>query len=394
MRLRGCLLLALAAFTAVQTGTRGGTVQAAIDERRDVSQEAVNRALQADINRSVGVVARPIVASLLPAGSRAFNRLDIATIIPGRALGPVALGMSAAKARASAARFERATGCGIDVLVRGGVVVAAGSARAGCLDLQLPGDNQSFLPREAVGGQAVVELSGSPDALVNAFGTPLVVRQGADELALIFANGLVARVEGVHANGGFVRYLAVQAAASTSVPPIGYLASVPASAAMTPIRVITMAIVPGSSLGPVALGMLGGLARRAAIRFEHETGCEIDLLMARGVVVAAGSAWGACLYLQLPSGTPPMLMSDGMRDLPVVVGVGGPAAALIDVFGTPSVVRQGTDEAALIFPNGLAARVGSVHADGGIVTYLAVQAAGATAAPRIGYFNLSEQAQH
>ncbi|HEV2357428.1 MAG TPA: hypothetical protein VGZ23_07440, partial [bacterium] len=127
MRLRGCLLLALAVFTAVQTGTRGGIVRAAIDERRDVSQEAVNRALQADINRSVGVVARPIVASLLPAGSRAFNRLDIArkldiaTIIPGRALGAVALGMSAAKARASAARFERATGCGIDVLVRGGV---------------------------------------------------------------------------------------------------------------------------------------------------------------------------------------------------------------------------------------------------------------------------------
>jgi hypothetical protein len=158
--------------------------------------------------------------------SPALGQPASTVIVPGHALGPVSVGMPATEAREAAAMFERKTGCGIDLLVEHGVVVAAGSPWAGCLHLQLPSDTPlmvvsdglSFLPVVPV----VVGISGPPVALVNAFGAALVVSQGADNAALIFPNGLVAHVSGMHAHGGIVSYLAVQATGSMSVPQIGH----------------------------------------------------------------------------------------------------------------------------------------------------------------------------
>jgi len=81
-----------------------------------------------------------------------------------------------------------------------------------------------------------------------------------------------------------------------------------------------------------------------------------------------------------------MLASADPFFLSAAVGIGGSAVALVNTFGTPLIVRQGADEAAFIFPNGLVAHVGSMHAQGGIVTYLAVQALGARSVPKIGHF--------
>jgi hypothetical protein len=49
------------------------------------------------------------------------------------------------------------------------------------------------------------------------------------------------------------------------------------------------AIVPGHSIGPVALGMSIQKAREAAFIFEKQTRCNIDLLAAHDVVIAAGT---------------------------------------------------------------------------------------------------------
>lgn len=139
------------------------------------------------------------------------------------------------------------------------------------------------------------------------------------------------------------------------------------------------AIVPGHSVGPITLGMPVREARAAAARFEHATGCDIDLLVAGGVVVAAGSSWGGCLDLQVPPDARPMVMFR-LSFLPAPIGVGGPPDVLVDAFGAPSMVRQDVNGLVLIFSNGLAARVGAV------VSYVAVQAAGLRSVPRFGDF--------
>ena len=150
------------------------------------------------------------------------------------------------------------------------------------------------------------------------------------------------------------------------------------------------AIIPGHSVGPVTLGMPARAARAAAIRFERTTGCGIDLLVAHDVVLAAGSSWGGCLNLQLPSDTETALvrLSAGpffVLNTPFAVGTGGPPALLINAFGVPSLVRRGADTAVLVFANGLVAHAGATHMRGGVVDYLAVQARGAKSIPRIGY---------
>src|SRR5215472_6947460 len=122
------------------------------------------------------------------------------------------------------------------------------------------------------------------------------------------------------------------------------------------------AIIPGRSFGPVALGMPVSAARVAAARFERTTGCSIDLLVARGVIAAAGSSWGGCLNLQLPKDSEAALMqlSAGpyfVLKAPFVVGTGGPPAVLINAFGRPSLVRRGANSAMLVFGNGLVAHV-------------------------------------
>lgn len=126
-------------------------------------------------------------------------------------------------------------------------------------------------------------------------------------------------------------------------------------------------IIPGHALGPVTLGMPAATAYAAAIRFERETGCGIDLLIAQGVVVAAGTRWGGCLHLPTAE-------------------VGSPAIALVRAFGTPLVVRRSGDKAVLLFPNGLVAYVNGMESRGGVVvSYLAVQVRGSAIVPQIGY---------
>lgn len=149
------------------------------------------------------------------------------------------------------------------------------------------------------------------------------------------------------------------------------------------------AIIPGHSVGPVTLGMPAGAARVAAARFEQTTGCSIDLLVAHGAVTAAGSSWGGCLNLQLPSDTAAALMRLStdpiLTSTPFAVGTGGPPAILINAFGVPSLVRRGVHTVVLVFANGLVAHTGATHMRSGVVDYLAVQAPGARSIPRIGY---------
>jgi hypothetical protein len=115
--------------------------------------------------------------------------------------------------------------------------------------------------------------------------------------------------------------------------------------------------------------MSAATAYAAATGFERETGCGIDLLIAHGVVIAAGSKWGGCLHLP-----------------EYRAGIGGPAIAFVRAFGTPLVVRRGADAAVLLFPNGLVAYVNGMQSQGGVVVaYLAVQVRGSTIVPRIGY---------
>lgn len=148
------------------------------------------------------------------------------------------------------------------------------------------------------------------------------------------------------------------------------------------------AVVPGHSFGPVMLGMPANAARAVAARFERTTGCAIDLLVAGAGVIAAGSSWGGCLSLQLPSGTTQAQVSAGpffVQTTPFAIGTGGPPAILINAFGLPFVERHDRNTAVLLFVNGLVAHVGATHMRGGVVDYLAVQASGTRTIPRIGY---------
>jgi len=162
---------------------------------------------------------------------------------------------------------------------------------------------------------------------------------------------------------------------------IAILSALPASA-----QPDTSLVVPGVRVGPVALGMDADAARAAAARFERETGCTIDIAIAADRVIAAGTRFGGCLSLELPADARPAVVQAGTFLLPLAAGIGGPAAALVNAFGQPRVTPLGGDQAALVWPQGLAAHVGGVSHMGGIVTYLAVVALGTREAPRIGHF--------
>jgi hypothetical protein len=147
-------------------------------------------------------------------------------------------------------------------------------------------------------------------------------------------------------------------------------------------------IVPGVRIGPVTLGMAESDARAAALRFQRDTGCEIDLLIEQGAVAAAGTRFGGCLALQLPPDTQPLAVQAGPFLMPLPAGIGGPTAALLHAFGRPLRTRDmGGDRAAVIWPQGLAAHVADASDRGGIVTYLAIVTPGDTAIPRIGHFS-------
>lgn len=229
-----------------QTSALGSLIQTAIVQHTSWPQEAVERALRADINTSLGLGSS--TTADLGRSALSLERESVATIVPGHAFGPVTLGMSTTQADEAAARFARMTGRSIDVLFRKGVVVAAGSTLALPIDVRLPDDSNSFLPRDAIGGQSALEVSGSPDQLVNAFRTPKVIREGRANLALIFAAGLVANVQQSRTRGVVVTYLAVQAPGTTALTAIGLLAQRSA-------ELPEPTIVPGRSFGPVLLGM-------------------------------------------------------------------------------------------------------------------------------------------
>jgi hypothetical protein len=173
-----------------------------------------------------------IIVVLATITAPAFGQSNETAIIPGHSFGPVTVGMPARAARVAATRFERTTGCGIDLLVAHDVIAAAGSSWGGCLNLQLSSDTEAALARLSAGpffvlhAPFVVGTGGPPAVLINAFGLPSVVRRGADIAVLVFANGLVAHVGATQMRGGVVDYLAVQVPGVRSIPRIGYLANV------------------------------------------------------------------------------------------------------------------------------------------------------------------------
>lgn len=66
-------------------------------------------------------------------------------------------------------------------------------------------------------------MDGPASDFVAALGDPLEVGLNANRLALIWPQGLVAHVGGIHDGEGNVIYLAVVMPGSITVPAIGYL---------------------------------------------------------------------------------------------------------------------------------------------------------------------------
>ena len=148
-------------------------------------------------------------------------------------------------------------------------------------------------------------------------------------------------------------------------------------------------IIPGVQVGPVRLGMSAYDAAGVALAFEQASGCQIDLLIRDGLVVAAGTRFGGCLHVSRShtagnmAGTPesPALHWDPVVD--------GPASDFIAAFGDPVAVRLQSNRLALIWPQGLVAHVSGIHDGDGNVTYLAVVAPGSHSVPAIGYLRIS-----
>ena len=165
--------------------------------------------------RSVVTVA--LAAAVLFAAPWAFAGPPAPPIVPGVAVGPVRLGMTAAEGRAAAGTFLQATGCQIDIVTAAGRVEAAGTRFGGCLDLAIP---EGPVPLVRVGGQMVplaTGIGGSPAALVQAFGKPATFVLAPGIAALVWENGLVAQVA-LADQGSVITYLAV-IPAGTSTPP-------------------------------------------------------------------------------------------------------------------------------------------------------------------------------
>jgi hypothetical protein len=142
-------------------------------------------------------------------------------------------------------------------------------------------------------------------------------------------------------------------------------------------------IVPGASVGPINLGMGVAEAQALAQSFRDATGCTIDLEIVDHQVAGAGSSWGGCLDLALPQDTPVAL--DAITGLPLPTGIAGSPAPLIAAYGRPAVFAMGTLHGvritALVWPNGLVARVATELSGATMVTYLGVITPGTTAPP-------------
>lgn len=151
----------------------------------------------------------------------------------------------------------------------------------------------------------------------------------------------------------------------------------------------TPQIIPGVQVGPVRIGMSAYDAAGVAFAFEHATGCQIDLLIVAGRVVATGTRFGGCLHLSLPDAARNVATTIGPASVRWDPVMDGPASDFVAAFGRPREVILNANRLALIWPRGLVAHVGGIHDGDGNVTYLAVVAPGTTEVPLIGYLRIS-----
>jgi hypothetical protein len=165
------------------------------------------------------------VVSIVPAGHGLTQEVQWPKIVPGVAIGPVRLGMSADEGTHAAAAFAVATdGCTIDVLIVASRIVAAGTRFGGCLDLALPrGAHPIGVSIAGTRFPAWPAIGSTPLPFIVVFGRPTIVHLDDDAAALIWRTGLIARVEGIREGDGVVTYLAVSVPESTNVPPVGLL---------------------------------------------------------------------------------------------------------------------------------------------------------------------------
>ncbi len=144
-------------------------------------------------------------------------------------------------------------------------------------------------------------------------------------------------------------------------------------------------IVPGVGIGPVRLGMSAGEGARAAAQFAAVTdGCAIDVLIIASRVAAVGTRFGGCLDLALPPNARPIGASIAGTRFPVWPAIGSTPSPFVAVLGEPTIVHLDDDSAALIWDNGLVARVEGIAEGDGVVTYLVVTARGSKAVPAVG----------
>lgn len=163
------------------------------------------------------VVTCVLATALLLTAATTVAMTSSPQILPGVAVGPVRLGMTAAQGRAAAAAFRDATGCEIDIHILSGRVDAAGSRYGGCLELAMPAGPVMFIQ---VGSQMIPLASGiggSPAPLVQAFGKPATFPLTREIAALLWKNGLVAQVA-LGDQVAIVTYLAI-VPAGTRTPP-------------------------------------------------------------------------------------------------------------------------------------------------------------------------------
>ncbi len=163
------------------------------------------------------VVTCVLASALLLTAGTTFAWTSSPQILPGVAVGPVRLGMTATQGRAAAAAFQNATGCEIDIHILAGRVEAAGSRYGGCLELAMPAGPVLLVQ---VGSQMMplaAGIGGSPAPLVQAFGKPATFPLTREIAALLWENGLVAQIAlGDHV--AIITYLAI-VPAGTRTPP-------------------------------------------------------------------------------------------------------------------------------------------------------------------------------
>lgn len=155
----------------------------------------------------VGVVVTSLIVLAVPpawSGESAPQQ-----IVPGVGIGPARLGMRESEAHRVLARagLEKSW-CSVDILARGGRVLALGTRFGGCL--VLPG---------------LAGIFQNPARLVRAFGPATRFTLVAPVNVLLWPNGLVARTA-IAEDGEFITYLAV-IAPRTTVPPYALLSAAP-----------------------------------------------------------------------------------------------------------------------------------------------------------------------